>query len=141
MISIEVEGRPAPKGSRISKISKSGHSYTYPASKYEAPWVDAVKKATQVVMRHHTTPAPPYALDLELRIKRPVNRARYEWPSGADLDKLARAVIDGLVSGGALEDDRHVTDLTVHKRYVRENELPGVHAIVTRPAASGQVAA
>lgn len=131
MISIDVEGRPAPKGSRISARTKAGKSYTYPASKYERPWVLAVKEATQVVMRHHAQPEPPYTVELEFRLVEPKPHARRaKHPTMHDLDKLARAAIDGLVAGGALSDDRHVTCLTATKRYLTAGESAGMSALV-----------
>jgi hypothetical protein len=52
------------------------------------------------------------------------------WPVVGDVDKLARAVVDGLVQGGALADDRHVTALTVGKRFAEPGESPGVACTV-----------
>lgn len=129
-IRIEASGRPAPKGSRVYGRNKQGHTFTRPASKHEKPWVDAVKSATQLAMRHHAQIEPPYAVDLELRIvasKQP----KYPWPSQHDIDKLVRAVIDGLVFGGAISDDRHVVSLTARKRFVEGDEPPGVVAYVS----------
>lgn len=140
MIEIDVEGRPAPKGSRLTGVSKSGNSYTYPASKFEKPWVEAVKRQTQIAMRHHEQPAPPYAIELEFRLYEP-NNHRYDYPPTPDIDKLARAVIDGLEQGGALANDKHVTALTAVKRYVRQDESPGVHTTITSLAARTALAA
>jgi Holliday junction resolvase RusA-like endonuclease len=132
MIRVEVAGRPAPKGSRIAGKTKRGKFYTYPASKHEVPWVNAVADATRVVMRHRETPPPPYRVELDLRIGRPLRNARsaYPWPTQHDIDKLARAVIDGLVKGRAMVDDRHVLALTVSKDFVSVDEQPGVIAQV-----------
>ena len=140
MIEVHVVGRPAPKGSRLTGTSKAGHTYTYPASKFEKPWVDAVKQATQIVMRHHRQPDPPYAVTVEHVIARPKN-PRYEYPYQGDIDKLARATIDGLVQGGAMKDDAHVTALTTSKRYARPGEEPGAHATFTTIPASALIAA
>jgi len=136
VIEVEVEGRPAPKGSRIQGVTKSGKQYTRPASRYEAPWVAAVKRATQIVVRHATPIEPPYAVELEIRIQKAKNRRKgaVAWPTVGDVDKLARSTIDGLAKGGALEDDRHVTALTVRKRFTRREETPGVTARVTQDA-------
>jgi Holliday junction resolvase RusA-like endonuclease len=140
VIAVDVDGRPAPKGSRITGTSKAGNTYTYPASKYEKPWVDAVKGATQIVMRHYAMPEPPYRVDLEFRLAKPRQR-RYEFPPVPDIDKLARATVDGLVAGKALRDDRFVTILTATKRYVRPGESPGVHAEIESVPALAVIAA
>jgi Holliday junction resolvase RusA-like endonuclease len=130
VITIEVEGRPAPKGSRIMGHTKAGQSYTRPASKFEKPWVDAVKQAAQIVMRHHSMPDPPYDVDLYFYLQRPAN-PRYGWPVKADIDKLARAALDGLVQGGAIRDDKHVTALTVKTAWATAR-APGVTAHIRR---------
>lgn len=126
-IIVDVEGRPAPKGSRISGKTKSGKAYTYPASTYEKGWVEEVKHATQLVMRHRAPLPPPYAVRLTFRFAK-AKRHKYPWPTSADLDKLARAVIDGLVKGGAMQDDRFVRALTAEKVFTLEGQEPGVIA-------------
>jgi Holliday junction resolvase RusA-like endonuclease len=128
-IVVDIEGRPAPKGSRIAGRTKSGKAYTYPASTYEKGWVAEVKHATQLVMRHRETPPPPYAVTLTFRLNK-ARRSTYDWPTGADIDKLARAVIDGLVKGGAMSDDRFVCTLTAQKVFTRTDQNPGVIAEV-----------
>jgi len=125
---IRAEGRPAPKGSRIQGTTKDGRSFTRPASKFEKPWVDAVKTATQVQTRH-TTVSPPYVVDLQIFIATS-KKPKYPWPCQNDVDKLARAVVDGLVQGGAISDDRHVVELHATKRFCEPGEEPGVLAYV-----------
>lgn len=137
MISISVDGRPAPKGSRIQAYTKDGKGYTRPASKYEKPWTDAVCEATRLVMRHEREPEKPYGLELAFRLPLPI-RLRCDWPTAHDLDKLVRCVIDGLVQGGALADDRHVTALTSSKRFCAPSEQPGVDVIVRSESAQMQ---
>lgn len=129
-IVVDVVGRPAPKGSRIQGRTKDGRSFTRPGSKYEQPWIEQVRKATQIVMRHHEQHAPPYTVALEFRLKAPgkYRREMPWWPTAHDLDKLVRAVLDGLVKGGAMADDRHVIALTATKRYLRDDEPEGVIA-------------
>lgn len=132
MIEISVDGRPAPKGSRIAGITKTGNTYTRPGSRYEKPWVEAVKAATQLAIRHHRPTEKPYVVTLDFRLKRPqTNRAKMPWwPTAHDIDKLVRAVIDGLVQGGALEDDRHVISLTATKHYADRAIPEGVDVTI-----------
>lgn len=140
---IEVLGRPAPKGSRIAARTKAGKAYTYPASKYETPWINAVRDATRNVMRHHDQVGPPYVVDLKFLLSQPLrpNKDKAAWPTRHDLDKLVRAVIDGLVSGGAMADDRHVTELHAVKEYVEDPEQAGVIAFVYCATTAAQRAA
>lgn len=130
MICVRAEGRVAPKGSRIQGMTKDGRSFTRAASKYEAPWVKAVASATQVQMRHHSMPDPPYLIDVEIIVAKPKRPSRV-WPSQHDVDKLARSTIDGLVKGGALDDDRNVIALTATKRFAINGEPPGAIAVVS----------
>ena len=130
MIRLVVEGRPAPKGSRIQARSKTGKSYTRPASKYEAPWTRAVKEAAMQAMRHSRDLEPPYRVELEFVLDRPV-RPRCAWPTASDLDKLERCVLDGLVQGKVLSDDRHVCALTSSKRWRESDERQGVIVTVS----------
>lgn len=128
-ITVVVEGRPAPKGSRIAGKTKAGKSYTYPASTYERGWVAEVTEATKLVMRHRQTLPPPYAVQLVFHMPKG-KKAKYPWPPTPDLDKLARAVIDGLVKGAAMVDDRHVCALTATKQFAVAGQTVGVHAEV-----------
>jgi Holliday junction resolvase RusA-like endonuclease len=132
VIVVEVEGRPAPKGSRNSATTKSGKSYTYPASTFEKPWVGAVAEATRQIMRHAVAVEKPYRVELEFKLRKGKYAGRaHPWPTVHDLDKLSRAVIDGLVRGGAMEDDRHVTALTARKRWAEPEEDQGVRCEIT----------
>jgi Holliday junction resolvase RusA-like endonuclease len=133
VVTVDVNGRPAPKGSRVFGRTKAGNTFTRPASQYEKPWVEEVKRATQIAMRHHPQPEPPYAVQLVFRLDAPKkNRAAMPWwPTRHDLDKLTRAVVDGLVSGGAMKDDRHVIELTARKRYLEDGETQGVDAQIS----------
>lgn len=48
-----------------------------------------------------------------------------------DIDNLAKAVMDGLVKGGIIEDDNMVTDLLAYKRYVSLDHPEGVEIDLT----------
>jgi Holliday junction resolvase RusA-like endonuclease len=126
-----VAGRAAPKGSRINRVRANGTVTSRPASKYERPWVDEVKRCGQIAGRHAPDPGPPYAVELLFLIPRPAN-SRYAHPAQVDVDKLARAVIDGLVNAKLMSDDRHVTTMTATKRFAVSGEVPGVRISLQR---------
>jgi len=68
------------------------------------------------------------ALDLEFRLARPPSvdpRKRLYPATKPDVDKLARAVMDGL-AGLLYDHDAQVTDLAARKRYAAPGESPGV---------------
>jgi Holliday junction resolvase RusA-like endonuclease len=116
-VSFRVPGTPAPKGSRIPGRRKDGSIFTRPASKGEKPWVEAVA----LIARGHRLPGakplePPYEVELVFVMPRPES-PKYDWPTVGDVDKLERAVLDGLTLGGLIRDDRHVTDLHSSKRF------------------------
>lgn len=140
VLRIRAEGRPAPKGSRIQGRDSKGRAFTRPASKYEKPWTDAVKAATQLQARHLTVPAP-YVVDVQIYVARVKKKPAHWWPSSSDVDKLARAIVDGLVQGGAIDDDRNVVELHATKRFCEPGEPPGCLAYVATAKLRAVVAA
>jgi Holliday junction resolvase RusA-like endonuclease len=126
-IHVRAVGRPAPKGSRNLARDTSGRMYSWPASKHEKPWVEEVARAGREARRHFQIPEAPYEVELLLLIPEP--KKHNPWPSQHDLDKLARAVIDGLVQAGVMSDDRHVTRMIAQKRWASDAD-PGVLATV-----------
>jgi hypothetical protein len=69
------------------------------------------------------------------RLVAPPHRAKCA-PPWWTRDKLARAVLDGLVAGGLLVDDRHVTVLAAEKRWAPPQGGAGVVVEITRPGAA-----
>jgi crossover junction endodeoxyribonuclease RusA len=117
---IEVAGIPAPQGSK----RHVGGGRMVEQSRAVGPWREAVRAETQRVS------VDRYILDEDIRdlavrvaitfrLPRPKSTpARVLFPvKRPDIDKLARAVLDGLVAGGALADDSQVVDLLVSKRF------------------------
>jgi Holliday junction resolvase RusA-like endonuclease len=120
--SFRVSGYPAPKGSRITGTRKNGSIYTRPASQRERPWVEAVA-LTARVYRPCKVLEPPYEIELEFSMPEG-QRPKWGWPTkDGDLDKICRSTIDGLVQGGLLLDDRHVTKLTASKRFAAPDAI------------------
>jgi Holliday junction resolvase RusA-like endonuclease len=128
-VQITVYGVPAPKGSRIPGRRRNGTIYTRPASKNEHAWTEAV--AEQAAWRvsqataDHPMPSAPYRVVLDFYCERPA-KPSHPHPSRHDLDKLARAVLDGLVRGGLLTDDRHVVVLEARKQWATASGGEGV---------------
>jgi len=108
-VRLTIPGRIAPKGSRTTGVRRDGRRYTRPASKHEHPWTEAVARHAMVAARSGPLD-PPYRVTLMFFFGRPA-RPAHAWPSRLDVDKAARAVLDGLVRGRLLVDDRHVIDL------------------------------
>src|SRR5580698_2224822 len=116
---IEVAGIPAPQGSK----RHVGGGRMVEQSRAVGPWREAVRAETQRVLEQ--LPEPEGFLEdaarvaITFRLPKPKSTpARVLFPvKRPDIDKLARAVLDGLVAGGALADDSQVVDLLVSKRF------------------------
>ena len=130
MIQFTVPGIPAPKGSRIPGRRKDGTIYTRPASKNEKPWAEAI---AHVARGAGWLPAP-YSVRIEFTFPRP-KRPKYAWPSTIDVDKAARLAVDAIVTAGCIDDDRHVTELHVCKRFGDE---PGARVWIETADATQQ---
>lgn len=112
---IEVSGEPAPKGSRTVGRRKNGTIYTRPANPKEKGWQAAVAAACADL----SPLAPPYDVEVRFRFVSP-QKPKYKYPSRTDIDKLCRSTLDGMVNGGLILDDRHITRLTAQKEYGTE---------------------
>jgi crossover junction endodeoxyribonuclease RusA len=134
MIVIEVSGKPAPQGSK----RHVGGGRMIEMSKAVGPWREAVRAETQRVMHGHGILGGAVRCTVIFRMPRPAghygtgrNATRIRpgaphWPAGKpDLDKLARAVLDGLTSGGAWKDDSQVIIMNVRKIYAVADLPPG----------------
>lgn len=124
MIKITVAGTPAPQGSK----TRNRHGAVYESSKAVGPWREAVRAETQRAV--DLPMAGAVVVRLQFRVTRPrghygtgrnaaqVRPSAPAWPAGKpDIDKLARAVLDGLTAGGAWKDDSQVVSLTAVKVY------------------------
>lgn len=124
MIKITVDGTPAPQGSKVRNRAGA----IYESNKAVAPWREAVRAETQRAAGRPLTGAV-YAR-IVFRLARPkghygtgrnaaaVKASAPDYPHGKpDLDKLARAVLDGLTAGGAWTDDAQVVSMEAYKVY------------------------
>jgi len=107
--------------------------FTRPASNQEHRWTKAVAVAAHEAGTDAPLPAAPYRVELEFHCQRP-KRPSHPHPSRHDLDKLVRAVCDGLVQGGLLTDDRHVVELHAVKTWATEPGSEGVSVTITSAA-------
>jgi len=128
---IRVNGIPAPQGSK----RHVGNGRMVESSKAVGPWREAVRAETQRVI---TVPlAGPVRVTVMFYLPRPkghwrtgrnahlLRDAAPALPCGTpDLDKLVRAVLDGLTAGGAWKDDGQVATLAAGKYYA-DGAAPG----------------
>jgi len=106
-----VTGLPVTQGSKA--ISRSGRMYE--TGKGWAGWRKAIKEATEQQVELTDTVLGGVRVSLTFRFPRPT-KPKYDYPL-KDIDKLCRAVLDGMTAGGIIEDDKHVVYLTAYKEY------------------------
>lgn len=132
MIEIIVRGIPAPQGSK----RHVGNGRMVESSKAVGPWREAVRAQAQLAVSEPM--AGPVSVSAWFFLPRPkghyrTGRNAHLLRGGApsrpastpDLDKLARAVLDGLTMGGAWKDDGQVVLLQTGKYYGDGSQPPG----------------
>jgi crossover junction endodeoxyribonuclease RusA len=111
VIEFWVSGRPAPQGSK----RHVGNGRMVEMSKGVGPWREAVRSEAQRMNAIPVEGAVAVAVYFYFTAPKSVKRTM---PSvRPDLDKLVRAVLDGLAMAGIFADDAQVTDLAASKRY------------------------
>lgn len=124
---IDVSGTPAPQGSK----RYVGNGRAVESSRGLPSWREAVRAETARTAREHGAPLRG-AVNVEMSFffLRPASHlgrgenygkllpsAPAEHVRQPDLDKLVRAVLDGLTMGGAWLDDRQVNAIYASKQY------------------------
>lgn len=122
-----VAGIPAPQGSK----RHVGNGRMVESSKKLKPWRAAVTaRAKEALSDRETVTGSPVYVRLDLVLPRPLQTAKSRPTPPAvkrpDVDKLARAVLDGITDAGVWADDSQVVTLWATKRIAEHNEPPGV---------------
>ena len=129
-----VRGNPAPQGSK-SAFRRGSRIVLVETSKRLPRWREAVQTAALT----HLDPIPagvPVRVEIHFVMPRPKSlpKSRPTPPAVkriGDLDKLCRAILDGL-DGPAYADDSQVVELVADKRIAEPGEEPGARIRVTR---------
>ena len=128
MIKFFVEGIPAPQGSK--KAFKRGKKIVLVEMSEKLPaWREAVAKVATEYAPDEPLDAPLTAW-MDFYLPEPKSTKYKDFPAGVpDLDKLARAVNDGITAGKVWVDDSRVVALHVRKHWARTEfgDKPGVH--------------
>ena len=115
-IAFSVLGTPAPQGSKRAFVVGKRAVMTED-SKRSGPWRDSVAAAAREAMGGLTPVDLPMEVKVTFYFTRPKTVKR-PYPSVVpDIDKLQRALLDGLTAGGVFVDDSRVVDVTARKRY------------------------
>jgi crossover junction endodeoxyribonuclease RusA len=121
---IVVRGTPAPQGSK----RHIGNGRMIEMSKAVGPWREAVRSQCQLYMDSGASAfVGAVTVGINFYLPRPKSLHKSVlWPAKRpDLDKLARAVLDGLTDGGAWLDDGQVVRLQLAKHYAGDGNPPG----------------
>lgn len=125
--SFTVDGYPAPKGSRAFL----GKGRSKESSERCKPWVEQVAWVARAHRPASRTLEPPYTLGLKFRMPLGRDKPKWGWPTkDGDLDKLARAVLDGLTQGLLILDDRHVIGFSELSKEFSQPSAVGVDVMV-----------
>jgi len=133
-LEILVPGQPRPQGSHRVLVGPDGRTRLFDsAGRALAEWRSAVAWAARYASRGRPLEGP-VAVEATFRLPRPRR------PSGPlparrpDVDKLLRALLDGLVAGRAIADDSQVVDVCCRKRYAEGSPET---LVVVRPLGEG----
>lgn len=122
----DVHGTPVPQGSKRAFVVNGRAVIVDVKDERLKAWRKAVATAAASVSRGAPIDAP-VEVRVMFGIERPASVTR-EWPSVApDVDKLARAVLDGLTDSGLISDDSRVVRLVAEKVYASR---PGARVVV-----------
>ena len=123
-----IPGTPVQQGSKsgFSRVGSTSVQMTDQNAKTLKPW-------RQTVATHAdrgVTFDCPLSVELTFVMPRP-KRPRWDVPAvKPDVDKLARAVLDGLTDGGLIADDARVVRLLCVEEYATVANPVGVHVAV-----------
>lgn len=124
MVSFFVPGKPAPQGSK----RHVGNGCMIESSAALRPWRERVALTAHDAMTGHIIANGAVLVTLDFVMPRPKSSPKTYTPAAVkrpDIDKLARAVLDG-VTGIVIADDSQVVSLRASKRLAEIDEAPGV---------------
>lgn len=112
-LSFFVPGVPAPQGSK--SMSRSGHMYE--ANKRLKPWRETL--VHHAARAYHGEPIDaPVRVTAVFYSPKPRTTRFKHYPAGKpDVDKLSRAVLDGLTIARVIRDDARVVELVARKEW------------------------
>lgn len=130
LLTFNVLGTPAPQGSKIPRVSKSGKPYVQEQNvEAHSNWRQDVLKAASIARQAanlETIREVGVWVDIEFRMPRPpsVSIKRRPYPCvKPDGDKLQRNTWDALVQAGVIGDDALIVNWRASKRYATDDPL------------------
>lgn len=131
---VKLFGYPVPQGS-MTCVGRGGHHNVQPSNKDALhAWRQRVAAAGRTIPVTGLT--GPLGVEITFTFPRPatIPLTKRAWPAiqKLDVDKLARAALDGLTDSGLWLDDGLVVELTARKAYP---DTPGCPDRLDRPGA------
>ena len=123
-----VAGVPVPQGSMVARIAGKRAVVYASNEKKLRPWRSEVTRIARASWLDRGQLTGPVRLDLVFVFERPVSVKRARPSVFPDLDKLVRAVGDGVTDAGIWKDDGQVIRIVAEKVY---GAAPGVHVSVS----------
>lgn len=122
-LTFRVYGRPASKGS----FQTFGNGGFRPEDRELKYWEDNVREAASKARAGRPAMVGALHFEATFYVRRPKVHHDHEYSAETpDLDKLERAVYDGITKSGAWRDDKQAARNTTEKRYVTAAEGEGV---------------
>jgi Holliday junction resolvase RusA-like endonuclease len=120
-LAFQVFGDPVPQGSKRAFVVKQRAVVVVDTNKPSLrSWRSQIVDAARHEMSGDTPELGAVRVTLMFFLRQP-GRPKAGVPiTRPDVDKLARAVLDGLTDAGVFRDDSQVTTLTARKRYTTE---------------------
>lgn len=140
MISFFVAGVPAPQGSK-SAVVRNGRAIMFEQNKATMPWRKQIAlHAKGAMLNRGLEIVDGAALSIEAVFFMPRPKSHYgkhgllksaprHCSKKPDIDKMARALLDGL-SDIVFDDDSRITVLTARKQYAVDKLGTGVHVTI-----------
>lgn len=134
MITLHIIGTPRPQGSKQAFV-RGGRATVVNAGNQRtreslAAWRTTITHAARTHLEgdgEHLPPDRPVGLSVTFALPKPASARKtdaWAWKK-PDLDKLVRALCDGLEDGGLLANDSRIVSLMASKRYARPGEPSG----------------
>ena len=119
-MAFQVFGDPIPQGSKRAFVVKNRAVVVDDNKAPLRSWRSAIVDAARAELNGDAPDLGPVRVTLMFFLRQP-KRPKAPVPiTKPDVDKLARAVLDGMTDAGVFRDDSQVTTLTVRKRYTTE---------------------
>lgn len=126
MITFSVDGVPIPQGSKKGFVVGRRAVIVDDNKEKLKPWRAKVAAASDI---GHTFDVPVFVAAV-FYLPRPKTVHRLLPSVKPDLDKLFRALGDGMTDGGLIKDDALIVSKYVHKRYACAVNPAGVRVLV-----------